>query len=45
MSNKARRVANIEPGQINVAHRTYENETAPIIILFHKKSHQQKFYK
>ena len=45
MSNKARRVANIEPGQVNVAHRTYKNKTAPIIILFHKKSHQQKFYK
>ena len=48
ISNKVGRMAykeDYEPGQVDVAHRTSKKKTAPITILFHKKSDRQNFYK
>ena len=48
ISNKVGRMTHkedYEPGQVDVAHRTSKKKTAPITILFHKKSDRQNFYK
>ena len=38
-------IEDYEPGQVDVAHWSSRAKTAPIIILFYKKSDQQYFYR